>query len=107
MIAGYAKERLICASGEGRFEPKAEIGDCVEKGQTCGQCAEKIPVVCTDEWNDPWDAPGRNCVSKGMKCGDMMRAGNTLTALRFLIKQERSEVVSLRQSSRKKADRRK
>ena len=28
-----------------------------------------------------------------------MRAGNTLTALRFLIKQERSEVVSLRQSS--------
>ena len=43
MIAGYAKERLICASGEGRFVPKAEIGDCVEKGQLVAMCG-KNPV---------------------------------------------------------------
>lgn len=32
-VGGYALERLIRASGNGRMEPKAQIGDIVKKGQ--------------------------------------------------------------------------
>ena len=32
-VGGYALERLIRASGTGRMEPKAQIGDIVRKGQ--------------------------------------------------------------------------
>ncbi len=32
-VGGYTVERLIRASGDGKIEPKVQIGDCVEKGQ--------------------------------------------------------------------------
>lgn len=32
-IGGYSRERLIQAAADGRIEPMAQIGDCVEKGQ--------------------------------------------------------------------------
>lgn len=32
-VGGYTIERLIRAGADGEIEPKAEIGDCVEKGQ--------------------------------------------------------------------------
>lgn len=32
-VGGYTLERLIRASADGQMEPKARIGDCVEKGQ--------------------------------------------------------------------------
>ena len=70
MIAGYAKERLICASGEGRFEPKAEIGDCVEKGQLVAMCG-KNPVYAQMSGMIRGMLPEGIVVSKGMKCGDI------------------------------------
>lgn len=70
VIAGYAKERLICASGEGRFEPKAEIGDCVEKGQLVAMCG-KNPVYAQMSGMIRGMLPEGIVVSKGMKCGDI------------------------------------
>ena len=35
-VGGYALERLIRASGNGRMEPKAQIGDIVKKGELFG-----------------------------------------------------------------------
>ena len=70
VIAGYAKERLICASGEGRFEPKAEIGDCVEKGQLVAMCG-KNPVYAQMSGMIRGMLPEGIAVSKGMKCGDI------------------------------------
>lgn len=70
MIAGYAKERLICASGGGRFEPKAEIGDCVEKGQLVAMCG-KNPVYAQMSGMIRGMLPAGIVVEKGMKCGDI------------------------------------
>ena len=33
VVGGYSIERLLKASGDGKIEPKAKIGDIVEKGQ--------------------------------------------------------------------------
>ena len=70
VIAGYAKERLICASGRGRFEPKAEIGDCVEKGQLVAMCGIH-PVYAQMDGMIRGMLPEGIVVSEGMKCGDI------------------------------------
>ena len=40
MIGGYAKERIIRASGDGIFKGMCRIGDLVEKGQLVGKAGE-------------------------------------------------------------------
>lgn len=70
VIAGYAKERLICASGAGKFEPKVEIGECVEKGQLVAMCGN-CPVYAQMSGMIRGMLPEGITVSEGMKCGDI------------------------------------
>ena len=70
MIGGYAKERIIRASGDGIFKGMCQIGDLVEKGQLVGMAGEnpiyaEIPGVVRGLLQD--GVP----VKAGMKSGDI------------------------------------
>lgn len=70
MIGGYAKERIIRASGDGIFKGMCRIGDLVEKGQLVGMAGEnpiyaEIPGVVRGLLQD--GVP----VKMGMKSGDI------------------------------------
>ena len=70
MIGGYAKERIIRASGDGIFKGMCRIGDIVEKGQLLGMAGEnpiyaEIPGVVRGLLQD--GVP----VKEGMKSGDI------------------------------------
>ncbi len=69
-VGGYALERLIRASGNGRMEPKAQIGDIVKKGQLLAVTGGK-PVYSPAGRCDPRHVAGRCAGEKGLKIGDV------------------------------------
>ena len=69
-IGGYSIERLIRATAEGIFKPKAEIGDVVEKGDIVAYCG-KAPVYANMSGMVRGMLQQGLQVRPGMKCGDI------------------------------------
>lgn len=69
-VGGYTTERLIRASGAGIFEPKAHIGEFVEKGAVVAYCGCK-PVYAQMSGIIRGMLQAGVAVTEGMKCGDI------------------------------------
>lgn len=69
-VGGYALERLIRASGNGRMEPKAQIGDIVKKGQLLAVTGGKPVYSQLDGVIRGMLQEGVQ-VKKGLKIGDV------------------------------------
>ncbi len=69
-VAGYTVERLIRAAADGVMVPKAEIGDCVEKGQTVALTGGQ-PVYARMSGIVRGMLQGGIQVWKGLKIGDI------------------------------------
>lgn len=70
-IGGFSAERLIRASADGIFFPKASIGEIVEKGQIVAYCGE-MPVYAQMSGIVRGMLQDDNMiVTAGMKCGDI------------------------------------
>ena len=69
-MGGYALERLIRASGNGRMEPKAQIGDIVKKGQLLALTGGKPVYSQLDGVIRGMLQEGVQ-VKKGLKIGDV------------------------------------
>ena len=70
MVGGYARERLIKASGDGRMEPVAAIGDIVEKGSVLAYTGGE-PVYAQIDGVIRGMLQAGVPVKKGMKIGDV------------------------------------
>ena len=70
MVGGYAMERLIKASGDGRMEPVAAIGDIVEKGSVLAYTGGG-PVYAQIDGVIRGMLQAGVPVKKGMKIGDV------------------------------------
>ena len=70
MVGGYAMERLIKASGDGRMEPVAAIGDIVEKGSVLAYTGGE-PVYAQIDGVIRGMLQAGVPVKKGMKIGDV------------------------------------
>lgn len=69
-IAGFSKERLIKASGDGRIIPKVSIGDMVEKGQIVAFTGEHPVYARMSGMVRGMLMPGME-VKEGLKIGDI------------------------------------
>lgn len=69
-VGGYTVERIIRAAADGRFEPKAEIGDFVEAGQIVAFSGD-VPVMAQIRGTVRGMLQEGVYVIKGMKSGDI------------------------------------
>lgn len=69
-VGGFTTERLIKASGNGRIEPKAAIGDLVKKGQIVAVTGGEPVYALMDGIVRGMLQPGVN-VKTGLKIGDI------------------------------------
>lgn len=70
IIGGYGLERLVRSSADGIFEPRAQIGDMVSKGQTVAM-VDGQPVCAQIDGVLRGLLPAGTPVTKGMKAGDV------------------------------------
>ena len=70
IIGGYGLERLVRSSADGIFEPKAVIGDMVEKGQIVAMVGDS-PVCAQIDGVLRGLLPAGTPVTAGMKSGDV------------------------------------
>lgn len=70
MIGGYAMERLIKATGDGRFRGCAAIGDSVKKGDLVGYAGD-VPIYALIDGVVRGLLQDGVPVTAGMKAGDI------------------------------------
>ncbi len=91
-VGGYALERLIRASGNGRMEPKAQIGDIVKEGTASCRNRRKTCIFPAGRC-DPRHAAGRRAgEKKGLKIGDVDQEQDR--KLCYLISDKANEIGS-------------